>query len=620
MLVVLAGAQFGTMPVMGQHRLAAIVQDRLLAAKSSEINGFIGNRLNNSYAKRILVQDAPYLVEPFRTRNETNQWQSEFWGKWFTSAVLAYKYKPTPELKQKLDATVDDLISTQTADGYIGNYKKENRLEQWDIWGRKYCLLGLLDYHSLTGDKKSLQAAIKLADHLMEELKNSDGLIVTKGNYRGMAASSVLEPICHLYSMTKDKKYLSFAEGIVRQWESPNGPQLLSKSNIDVAKRFPKPANWYSYEQGQKAYEMMSCYEGLLELYRLTGKPEYKAAVEKTWQNIKDTEINVAGSGASTEMWFGGQALQTAPVNHYQETCVTVTWIKLSHQLLRLTGESKYADAVEQSYYNALLGSMSADGAHWAKYTPLTGHRMPGSGQCGMNLNCCEASGPRGLFNLPQHVVMKSADGLYVNYFIEGRYLLNMPSGRKLELVQETNYPESGKINLTVNLSKAEDLLVHVRIPGWSKTNKVEVNGEEITGVVAGEYAVLKRNWKPGDRISLELDMRGRVEYMGDEPQYAAIMRGPILLARDSALPGPGMAAIVNPGGKDGYVTLEPVARKGDATWLQYRLTFTPESYKESGDKAVTVDLCDYASAGNNSQQSAFATWLPQLIDPKKLK
>ena len=598
----------------------AFGQDRLAVAKSETIKGFIGQRLDNSYTNGILRQDAPYLVAPFRNRNETRLWQSEFWGKWFTSAVLAYRYKPTPELKQKLDATVKDLISTQTPDGYIGNYAKESRLQQWDIWGRKYCMLGLLDYHALTGDKKSLQAARAVADNLMADLKSGDGLIVTKGNYRGMAASSVLEPICHLYTYTKDKKYLEFAEEIVRQWETPNGPQLISKADVDVSKRYPVPVNWYSYEQGQKAYEMMSCYEGLLELYRLTGKAQYKSAVEKTWQNILDTEINVAGSGASTEMWFGGRLLQTAPVNHFQETCVTVTWIKLSQQLLRLTGESKYADAVEQSYYNALLGSMSPDGVHWAKYTPLSGHRMPGSGQCGMNLNCCEASGPRGLFNLPQHVAMKSADGLYVNYFIEGNYLLTTPSGRKLELVQETNYPESGKIDLSVKVTKPEDFVINVRIPAWSKVNVVMVNGGEVKSVKSGEYVAIKRNWKNTDRISVELDMRGRVEYLGERPQYAAIMRGPIVLSRDASLPGVSIGAIVNPGAKGGYVKLIPSVQRDSKNWLQYSLTFTPESYKEAGDKPVTIDLCDYASAGNNAQATLYTTWLPQLIDPKKLK
>ena len=91
----------------------------------------------------------------------------------------------------------------------------------------------------------------------------------------------------------------------MRQWETPDGPKLLSKANVDVSKRFPKPKSWYSWEQGQKAYEMMSCYEGLLKLYRITGKEEYKKAVEDTWESIRKNEINVAGSGASVEMWFG---------------------------------------------------------------------------------------------------------------------------------------------------------------------------------------------------------------------------------------------------------------------------------------------------------------------------
>ncbi|RZK98648.1 MAG: hypothetical protein EOO89_32010, partial [Pedobacter sp.] len=236
-------------------------QDKLRKADSEILTDFLGDRLMKSYTNRILEQDVDVLVEPFKHREETSQWQSEFWGKWFTSAILAYRYHPTPSLKVKLEQAITGLITTQTADGYIGNYAEKARLKEWDIWGRKYCMLGLLDYYELTKDSKSLNAAKKLADNLMADLDKSDGVIVTKGNYRGMAASSILEPICHLYNATKNKKYLHFAEKIVTQWEGPDGPQLISKANIDVAKRFPKPTNWYSFEQGQKAYEMMSCYE-----------------------------------------------------------------------------------------------------------------------------------------------------------------------------------------------------------------------------------------------------------------------------------------------------------------------------------------------------------------------
>jgi hypothetical protein len=200
-------------------------------------------------------------------------------------------------LKSILDRAVSGLLSTQSTDGYIGNYAENKHLEQWDIWGRKYCMLGLLAYYDLTKDKNTLLSVRKVADHLMLELKDKNVLIVMKGNHHGMAASSILEPICILYSRTGEKRYLDFAEEIVREWETSDGPQLISKSGTDVSRRFPKPKNWFGSDQGQKAYEMMSCYEGLLELYRLTGKQEFREAVEKTWQNILDTEMNITGSG-----------------------------------------------------------------------------------------------------------------------------------------------------------------------------------------------------------------------------------------------------------------------------------------------------------------------------------
>jgi len=139
------------------------------------------------------------------------------------------------------------------------------------------------------------------------------------GNYRGMPSSSVLEPILFLYHHTRENRYLSFAKYIVEQWETPDGPGLISKAlnGTAVADRFPFPSSWWSYENGQKAYEMMSCYEGLLELYRITGQPEYLKAVELAVQNIMDTEINLAGSvpplSAFIMAWNGKRNLLTTP-------------------------------------------------------------------------------------------------------------------------------------------------------------------------------------------------------------------------------------------------------------------------------------------------------------------
>lgn len=586
------------------------------------IKGIIGERLDGSYQNRILAQDVDRLVDVFKPENrkETRMWQSEFWGKWFTSAVLAYRYKPSDSLAQVLAHAVHGLLVNQTSDGYIGNYDASHRLEQWDVWGRKYCMLGLLAYYDLKNDKKVLKAAARLADNLMDDLAKTDGILVTKGNYRGMAASSVLEPICLLYERTGQKKYLDFAETIVRQWENPQGPQLIGKSKIDVAKRFSKPKEWYSWEQGHKAYEMMSCYEGLLELYRLTGKETYKNAVIATWQNIYDTEINIAGSGASTEMWFGGRPLQAFPVHHYQETCVTVTWIKLSAQLLRLTGERKYADAMEYAFYNALLGAMSKNGAQWAKYTPLTGQRLPGSEQCGMGLNCCEASGPRALFLFPAYAAMQRKDGVQLNFYLAGSYQLESPKKQKLNLIQSTDYPRRNEITIQIDVEQSEQFSVRLRIPTWSKETKVWVNDRLSTAVDEDGFLTMSRSWKKGDKIRLNLDMRGRMERIDGLPTYLALMRGPIVLSRDDRFGGPPLGSILQPIlDRDGYVPLDTTAGEKSFSWMQYAVRFIPESYTEQAADPITVVLCDYASAGNEDiQHPFFQTWFPQLLDGRK--
>lgn len=602
---------------------ASNAQDKLSVSFDVILNGFVGDKMKASYENRILAQDADRLIEPFTVRDEHSCWQGEFWGKWFTSAVLAYRYIPTPELADKLKQAAYGLMETQTNDGYIGNYAPESRLKAWDIWGRKYCMLGLIAYYDITNDEKALESAAKEADFLIKELNDKNSKIVLMGNHRGMAASSVLEPICQLYVRTGNKKYLQFAEEIVSQWETDEGPQLISKADIPVSQRFPKPVdNWYGWEQGQKAYEMMSCYEGLLELFRITGKEEYKEAVEKTWQSIIDSEINIAGSGSAMEAWFSGREKQTIPIAHYQETCVTATWIKFNQQLLRLTGEAKYADEIERTFYNALLGAMKPDGSDWAKYTPLSGQRLEGSEQCGMGLNCCNASGPRGLFTIPQTAVMQSEDGAYINFYIDGTYNLISPENQEFAIVQNTNYPVSGKIDLNLVLEKDENMEIALRVPFWSTNYKILINGNteyEASNVLPGNYTKLKRKWKNNDKISIEFEMQGKIHRSGNTHEYVAITRGPIVLCRDERIGKPALEAILTPIiNEKGNIDLVKEESSDPEVYMIFSAQFIPESYTEQGSQPIKVNLCDYASAGNSSYSFPFfKVWLPQLYNPR---
>jgi DUF1680 family protein len=321
------------------------------------------------------------------------------------------------------------------------------------------------------------------------------------------------------------------------------------------------------------------------------------------------------------ECWFGGKELQTLAVTHYQETCVTATWIKLSQQLLRLTGEAKYADAIEQTYYNALLGAMKSDGSDWAKYTPLFGQRLEGTEQCGMGLNCCVASGPRGLFTFPLTSVMAAKEGIQVNFYAKGTYTLQTPGKQKVDIIQDTDYPVGGKISMKVQMNKPENMSLLIRVPQWSKESSLTINGEAVKSVIPGEYVKVQRMWKSGDLVDLNLDMRGRVVKLGKVPQNLAIYRGPIVLTRDARLSGPAIESIINPiADKEGFIKLEAADQKNPEIWMAFKASFLSESYAEGGSKPISVELCDYASAGNSHEgHPIFRVWLPQLLDPREM-
>ena len=178
--------------------------DSLVAWNPAElkISGYLGEKIDLCINQRIKKEDLQQLVDPFKIRNETHMWQSEFWGKWILSAIAAYEYNHDPEMLKIIRKAASGIMATQTPDGYIGNYSPDAQLKQWDIWGRKYTLLGLMAYYDLSKDRKSLEAAQKLADHLLTQVGPGKANIVKTGNFRGMPSSSILEPMVLLYRHT----------------------------------------------------------------------------------------------------------------------------------------------------------------------------------------------------------------------------------------------------------------------------------------------------------------------------------------------------------------------------------------------------------------------------------
>jgi len=585
------------------------------------LKGYVGERTDQILKKRVLAQDYDSLVEPFRHKTETHLWQMEFWGKWMLGAVAAWEYSHDATLMNHMSHSVESLIETQMPNGYIGNYAPDSQLNQWDIWGRKYVMLGLLRYHDITGDKKALEAARKEADYLLSQVGPGKVNIVETGNWRGMASSSVLEPIMMLYNKTRHDQYLEFAKYIVRQWETPDGPQLISKAlaGIHVAGRFPYPKDRSSLVRvgGQKAYEMMSCYDGLLELYRVTGNSDYLKAVEMTVQDITEEEISVTGSGSSHECWCHGKKLQTLPTFLAMETCVVTTWMKLNYSLLQLTGKPEYANHIETTYYNALQASTKHDGTEITMYSPLVGHRETGAKQCGMEINCCSANGPRGYMMMPRYAVMTDQEGIYINLYSKMTAKITLADKNKVVLKQETNYPVTDRIRIEVSPGKPEKFTIALRIPEWSKITKVSVNGNKITGITPGTYKNISRQWQASDVIEMQLDLRGRLVRLN---HHIAVLRGPIALCRDSRFEDGYVDEAIMIQNEGGYVTLEPYDEKPEMMWMAFTVPGRLGTGISSTSKPpVPVRFCDFDSAGNEWKDTTrYRIWLPEPLNVLK--
>ena len=157
--------------------------------------------------------------------------------------------------------------------------------------GKKICVpRDWPDYYQYVSESEPVkQAMIDAADYLMTQVGPGLKNILETGEHEGMASSSILEPFIILYQITKDSKYLNYAQWIADQGGS-------TRHDIFDEARSGRPPK----EIGNgKAYEMMSCFEGLAELYRVTGNADYYDSMIALYDNIRDQEIMIHGLGAA---------------------------------------------------------------------------------------------------------------------------------------------------------------------------------------------------------------------------------------------------------------------------------------------------------------------------------
>lgn len=588
-------------------------------AGESRLQGYGGKMIDFTIENQLLdAEKWTLFVEQFRLQldSENRGWRGEYWGKMMRGASLTYRASKNEKLYAVLVETVKDMMSAQESSGRISSYSLETELDGgWDVWARKYILLGMsyfLDVcKSKTLAKKIIRSMKGQANYLIKHIgngKKQKSIFDTSWNVGGMNSCSILEPFVKLHLLTGEQKYLDFATYLVETGLCA-GESIIEQALLK--EKFP-----YQFKE-TKAYEMTSCFEGLLEYYKVTGNPDHLKAVENFVDLVVESDYTIIGCcGCRHEYFDNSTVTQTEPPVQevMQETCVTVTFMKLCAKLLAFTGNAKYAAYVEKSGLNALYGAVNNEkqtmrrtGArtwdgqgvmHQVKllepfpfdsYSPLYhGRRGVRVGGCqvmqeGKSYGCCVCIGSAGTAIMGLFAVMKGADGVYVNLYNDCRFKTRA-FGEQISVGVYANPYRYQGVKIRVN-GKNQTFALALRIPEWAEDFSVLVNGEKAQGEVKNGYFILQREWGK-DKVELCFKAPVKMELRNNK---IAFTQGPITLARDCRF-------------EDITKPVKIAVKNGKAVRAKRikNEVFSSNVAYEIATKDGKITLCDYAQAGKN--------------------
>ncbi|HWB91198.1 MAG TPA: beta-L-arabinofuranosidase domain-containing protein [Puia sp.] len=534
---------------------AAQISDSLVSPSSVTLKGVLGQALELSEHGRLRslpTWNNGTLINMFtpeaRSRNTTTDWYGEHAGKWMYATALAVARTGDDSLRTLLLRTAGFLIRNQEADGYMGSYSPAIRItnrasklhkKSWDVWGLSYTILGLLEVNAKLHDDSCLQAAKRVGELLLRTFGDGSADITDYGTRYGYSATVALDPVVMLYRVTGDKRYLDFAKLIVREADKKDGLRLTAA--MAAGRDLETVADG-------KAYQIIWNLLGLAKLYAVTGDQAYLKTVEAAWKNIHNYHLTITGGP------WGGVGKHKECFNTREfwspygfiETCSIMSWMQLNRYLLQITGEAKYSEEIEKSAYNALLGAQMPDGQLWTYHSFTNGRKYAA------NFNdCCPSSGAMALEELSEVAYTRRSGGIACNLYGESEARLSL-GGDEVRLEQHTGYPFSGSIRLIVTPASRKRFPLFLRVPVWAGSVQVSVNGKmaDTSGLRAGSYYTLEREWKKGDVVEISLPMPLRVEQrheaavmpQGKDDLYRvdwfAFARGPLVYASDGLIDG----------------------------------------------------------------------------------
>ncbi|MEI8037454.1 MAG: beta-L-arabinofuranosidase domain-containing protein [Verrucomicrobiota bacterium] len=520
-------------PLTGFHATAADGW-MPLDLRAVKVGGEIGRRIDITLTDNLLKLDVDRdFLPPFQVKDGKQTYMGL--GKLIDSAVLLAAYSGDPRalaLKQHL---VDETLKSQEADGYIGVFPAPRRIKSlWDVHEMGYVIWGLLSDYRHFGEQRSLAAARKAADYLV----NNWAVLPAQWDYNvapHVAFIGIERTMLALHRATGNPAYLDFCvqTRALPAWDLA----------IVMGRRKGIEGHVYAF--------MARCL-AQLELNDLGPDPHLTSQTERALDFMtRHDGMLITGSAGQSEIWTNDQDGR----GEAGETCALAYQLRVYDHLLRARGDARMGDLMERTLYNALFASQSPDGRRLRYFAPLEGDRAYWQ----TDTYCCPCNFRRIIAELPLMVFYRAQDGLAVNLYTSAQAKLTVGQGVPLSIRQETRYPTSGTVSLVLEPAAPVTFPLKLRIPAWAAGVSVTLNGAAVPGEIKpGAFYEIRREWHSGDRVVLDLPMKWRlVKGRQRQAGRVAVMRGPQVFCLNPAR-NPQLA---NLDGIDlGYLALNPAS------------------------------------------------------------
>ena len=468
--------------------------------------------------------------------------------KWTEAVAFQLQGGDYPELRKTTDAMIANIVAVQEPSGYLNTYydgdRKPLRMQYptqttgHELYCIGHMLQGAIAYYRATGDATLLDAGRRFVD---------DFLIPNYGpspNQKGIVSGhpEIEMALIELSRTTGDRNYVDLAGYILHGDERiPLTPQQITYMFCGIP--FPSRTKL----EGHAVRAMYACC-GATDYYLETGDPEYWKTLNVLWDDLAAHQMYVNGGvGARASGEAFGDAYELPNAQAYGESCAAIGNMMWNWRMLAASGDAKFTDVIERALYNGINSGMSLDGTTYCYRNPLAfdpagesrdRHIVDGRiRNAWYDTTCCPPNLERTFASLSGYFYSTHTDGIYVHLYDNSEMNWHLHDGTGLKVKQETHYPWSGDVKLTVSPSTPSEFAMFVRIPGWSVKNSVKVNGKEIEGAKAGQYLQISKQWAANDVIELSFDMRTHLlkanPAVTEDRGRVSFQRGPIVFCME---------------------------------------------------------------------------------------